>query len=187
MNDNEKFRRFFGFDSSSEQPAEGHPQEPHTEIEPVADQNALEKATATAVEWHDKYVALSADFQNYKKRVETEKTEWFFSAQKRVFLDLLAIIDTFERALEEEKKHAESERIEWIAGFSLIYQSMEKMLKKYDIQEITEISSFDPKFHEALVQVESENHSSGAIVQVLQKGYIMQGKVIRPVTVSVAK
>jgi molecular chaperone GrpE len=156
-------------------------------MEPVADQEALEKANAAIIEWNEKYLSLTADFQNYRKRVDVDRAEWAFEAQKRVFLDLLAIVDNFERALEQERKRNNAEDVTWLAGFEMIYQSLEKLMHKFGVQKITDFSSFNPKYHEALVQVESADHTSGQIVQVLQTGYSMQDKVIRPATVSVAR
>jgi len=185
MNDNEKFKRFFGFGNNEEQ--EIKEQHEHAQVEPVASQEALEKAQAETIEWHDKYLTLTADFQNYKKRVDIDRAEWAFDAQKKVFLDLLDIVDNFGRALDQERKRENVQDTSWLAGVDMIYQSIEKMMKKYGVQEITDFSSFNPKYHEALVQVESADHKTGDIVQVLQKGYTMHDKVIRPATVSVAK
>lgn len=183
MNDNDKFKKFFGFggDSDANAVSEGGSEPVLTEKE------QLEKANAAATEWTDKYLSLTADFQNYKKRIVQERTDWAHDAQKLVFLDLLAVIDNFERALDQEKKRENAEGVAWLAGFEMIYQSLEKLLNKFGVQEITDFSVFNPKYHEALVQVESSKHKSGAVVQVLQKGYIMHDKVIRPATVSVAK
>ena len=183
MNDNDKFKNFFGFNSDSNEnaPVEGGSEPVLTEKE------QLEKANAAAAEWTDKYLSLTADFQNYKKRVVQERSDWAHDAQKKVFLDLLAVVDNFERAISEEKKHENAKGIAWLAGFEMIYQSIEKLLTKFGVQEITDFSVFNPKYHEALVQVESDKHKSGQVVQVFQKGYIMQDKVIRPATVSVAK
>jgi molecular chaperone GrpE (heat shock protein) len=183
MNDNDKFKKFFGFggnDDSQESQSEAHEST-------VNDKESSEKAQAHISEWADKYLTLTADFENYKKRVSTERTDWANEAQKKVFLDLLAVIDNFERALEQEKKRESAEGIAWLAGFEMIYQSLEKILAKYGVQEITDFSVFNPKYHEALMQVESDKHKSGEIVQVLQKGYMMHDKVIRPATVSVAQ
>ena len=183
MNDNDKFRKFFGFggDNDANVPSEGG-------SEPVLNEKEqLEKANAAAAEWTDKYLSLTADFQNYKKRVDLDRAEWSFEAQKKVFLVLLDIVDNFERALEQERKRENAEDVTWLAGFEMIYQSIEKLMQKFGIQKITDFSSFNPKYHEALVQVESADHKSGDIVQVLQTGYSMQDKVIRPATVSVAK
>jgi len=183
MNDNDKFKKFFGFggDSDDNVATDGSIESP------VAEKELLEKSQAAVAEWTDKYLSLTADFQNYKKRVTQERADWAQDAQKLIFLELLAVIDNFERALEQEKKRENSEGAAWLTGFEMIYQSLEKLLTKFGVQEITDFSLFNPKYHEALVQVESEKHESGAIVQVLQKGYTMQDKVIRPATVSVAK
>jgi molecular chaperone GrpE len=183
MNDNDKFKKFFGFggDSDANEATDGG-------SEPVlSEKEQLEKANAAATEWTDKYLSLTADFQNYKKRVTQERTDWAQDAQKLVFIELLTVIDNFERALDQEKKRENAEGIAWLAGFEMIYQSLEKLLVKFGVQEVTDFSVFNPKYHEALVQVESDKHKSGEIVQVLQKGYIMHDKVIRPATVSVAK
>jgi len=183
MNDNDKFKKFFGFggENSQQEPAEGS-------NEPVmSEKEALEKAQAHIGEWADKYLTLTADFENYKKRVVIERTDWANDAQKRIILDLLAVIDNFERALEQEKKRESAEAQALLAGFTMIYQSLEKLLAKFGVQAITDFSVFNPKYHEALMQVESDKHKSGEVAQVLQKGYTMHDKVIRPATVSVAK
>ncbi|HSC24820.1 MAG TPA: nucleotide exchange factor GrpE [Candidatus Babeliales bacterium] len=183
MNDNDKFKKFFGFgDNNSASNAMD------TELEPtISEKEQLEKSQIAIAEWTEKYLSLTADFQNYKKRILQEKDDWVYNAQKLVFTDILAIIDNFERALEQEKKRETVEGVAWLTGFEMIYQSLEKLLDKFGVQEITDFSVFNPKYHEALVQVESDKHVSGDIVQVLQKGYIMHDKVIRPATVSVAK
>src|SRR5579872_733926 len=109
MNDNDKFRKFFGFGANNDEKAttEGG-------AEPVlTEKEQLEKAQAAATEWTDKYLSLTADFQNYKKRVTQERTDWAQDAQKQVLVDLLAITDNFERALAEEKKREETAHVAW--------------------------------------------------------------------------
>jgi molecular chaperone GrpE len=183
MNDNDKFKKFFGFNSDNDSnTATDGGSEPD-----LSEKEQLEKANAAVTEWTDKYLSLTADFQNYKKRVTQERADWAHDAQKSVFVELLAVIDNFERALDQEKKRENAAGVAWLAGFEMIYQSLEKVLAKFGVQEITDFSVFNPKYHEALVAVESDKHKSGHIVQVLQKGYIMHDKVIRPATVSVAK
>jgi molecular chaperone GrpE len=183
MNDNDKFKKFFGFGSENDAQEENNgSNEPA-----MSDKEALEKAEAHIGEWAEKYLTLTADFENHRKRVNSERADWAHEAQKRIVLDLLAIADNFERALEQEKKRESAEGVAWLAGFEMIYQSLEKLLAKYGVQAITDFSTFNPKYHEGLMSVESDQHKSGDIVQVLQKGYTMQDKVIRPATVSVAK
>lgn len=184
MNDNEKFKKFFGFGSDNEN-ADATQELSGVEVD--TSKEAMDKALASVAEWTEKYISLSADFQNYKKRVDSERADWSLEAQKKVFLSLLAIIDNFERALEVERKRETSEGVAWLAGFEMIYQSLEKLLHSFGVKEITDFAVFNPKYHEALVQVESPDHESGAVVQVLQKGYLLHDKVIRPATVSVAK
>jgi molecular chaperone GrpE len=183
MNDNDKFKKFFGFGSENDAQAATD----GAVDAAVTEKDMLEKAQSSVAEWTDKYLSLTADFQNYKKRVGQERADWAHDAQKLVFIELLTVIDNFERALEQEKKRENTEGVAWLAGFEMIYQSLEKLLTKFGVQEITDFSVFNPKYHEALVQVESNKHQSGEVVQVLQKGYMMHDKVIRPATVSVAK
>lgn len=183
MNDNDKFKKFFGF--GDDQSAEGATQDAQ---QPAAHENAaLEKAQAAVADWTDKYLTLTADFENYKKRVSSERADWANDAQKRIVLDILDVVDNFERALQQEKKREDKASGSWITGFEMIYQSLEKVLAKYGVQAITDFSVFNPKYHEALMQVESSKHKSGDVVQVLQKGYLMNDKVIRAATVSVAQ
>lgn len=183
VNDNDKFKKFFGFGGSNDDNAASE----QTNEPALNEKEQLEKANATIKEWADKYLSLTADLQNYRKRVTQERADWAQDAQKQVIIDILAIIDNFERALEQEKKREETAHVAWLAGFEMIYQSLEKLLAKFGVQEITDFSVFNPKYHEALVQVESDKHKQGDIVQVLQKGYTMHDKVIRPAIVSVAK
>jgi molecular chaperone GrpE len=184
MNDNDTFKKFFGFggDEKAENATENS-----SESAVPSEKEALEKSQAVIADWADKYLTLTADFENYKKRVSSERADWAHDAQKRIILDVLDIVDNFERALEQEKKREDNAGVAWLAGFEMIYQSLEKMLAKYGVQPITDFSVFNPKYHEALMQVESDKHTSGEIVQVLQKGYMMHDKVIRPATVSVAQ
>lgn len=182
MNDNNKFKKFFGFGDGEQQESTDN----GTEQAP-ADKESSEKAEAHIREWAEKYLTLTADFENYKKRVSSERADWANEAQKRIVLDLLDVVDNFERALEQEKKRETSEGTAWLAGFEMIYQSLEKLLTKYGVKQITDFSVFNPKYHEALMSVESDKHKSGDIVQVLQKGYLMNDKTIRPATVSVAQ
>jgi molecular chaperone GrpE len=132
-------------------------------------------------EWKDRALRTAADYENFKKRSEKERVMWITGAQSSVLLDLISIVDDFDRAF----KATESDQSR--AGFELIYKSLQKILEKYGVVEIKELSHFDPVKHEAIMQVESADHKPGDIVQVLQKGYMFKGEVLRPAKVSVAK
>jgi len=181
INDNNKFKKFFGFGDGEQESVDNGADQMLT------DKEVLQKAEAHIGEWAEKYLTLTADFENFKKRVSSERADWATEAQRRIILDLLDVVDNFERALEQEKKREASQDSSWLAGFEMIYQSLEKLLTKYGVQPITDFSVFNPKYHEALMSVASDTHQSGDIVQVLQKGYLMNDKVIRPATVSVAQ
>jgi molecular chaperone GrpE len=185
MHDNEKFKKFFGFGGDESTSVDGSQQDASADARSSKD--LLDAAQKSVAEWTEKYISLSADFQNYKKRVDSERAEWSLDAQKKVFIGLLAIIDNFERALDAERKAEGAEKSQQLIGFEMIYQSLEKLMQGFGIKEITDFAEFNPKYHEALMQVESADHASGSIVQVLQKGYLLNEKVIRPATVSVAQ
>lgn len=148
----------------------------------------LESCRVEVAEWKDKFVRLNADFENFKKRMLEQQRLWVGMAQAEILADLLTIVDNFERALaEHEKQEKTPERKVWIEGFALIYQSLITLLHKSGVEEITEHGTFNPIYHEALVQVDSSDHASGTIVEIMQKGYSFKGKVLRPAKVSVAK
>ena len=81
----------------------------------------------------------------------------------------------------------EKQITKWMQGFSMIHKELSAYLKKQDVIEIEQMVTFDPELHEALMQVESEDHKEGDITQVLQRGYALKGKVIRPAKVAVCK
>ena len=130
-------------------------------------------------EWKDRFLRTAADFENFKKRNEKEKTIWITSAQSSLLQDLIGIVDDFDRAFSSPAHNN--------GGFELIYKSLQKLLEKYGVQEMKPTGHFDPMMQEAIMQVESPDHAAGDIVNVLQKGYLFKGEVLRPAKVSVAK
>lgn len=136
----------------------------------------------------DNLLRLNADFDNYKKRVVKEKISWISDAQAEVIKDLLPIIDDFERATTEYKKKEFTKEFEvWISGFELINKAFQKFLEKHNIREIKDIFAFNPEYHEAIAQIDSENVASGEIIEVVQRGFTLNDKVLRPAKVVVAK
>lgn len=136
----------------------------------------------------DSLLRLSADFDNYKRRIEKEKINWIEMAKSDMLLDILDIVDNFDRAMSEQKKSDSNKDLSvWISGFEMIYKSLYKFLEQNGVKEISETTSFDPELHEAISQIESEKHKSGDIVSVLQKGFMLKDKILRPAKVIVAK
>jgi molecular chaperone GrpE len=138
-------------------------------------------------ELQDKYFHLGADFKNYQRRVEKEREQWTFKAQERLLHGVLAIADDVERALQEQHKLADRPELKaWAAGLDMIAKSLHKFLEQSGVQEIAQMTEFDPNLHEALVQVEDVAVPAGHIVAVFQKGYTYKGMVLRPAKVSVS-
>jgi molecular chaperone GrpE len=139
-------------------------------------------------EYKNRYLYLNADFDNYRKRVEKERIQWLSSAQATVLTDVLPIVDDFERALQQLQAQQLPQEIQsHLTGVELIAKALQKLLKKYEVEEITDVTTFNPEFHEAVMQVKAEGHPSGSIVSVFQKGYKHKGLILRPAQVSVAE
>ena len=113
-----------------------------------------------------RYMRLMADFQNYKKRVEKEKSDIYSYANEKLVTELLNVLDNFERALEHE-----GEDKSFHEGMQMIPALGEE---------------FDPNFHNAVMNEDTEEYESGTVSGVMQKGYTLNGKVIRPSMVKVA-
>lgn len=135
----------------------------------------------------DQLVRLGADFQNYKRRIEQDQVRWNFVAKSSVIKDLLSCVDDFDRALSAGKEAQDAQVAQWVLGFELIQKRLYDMLKQHKVERITQVTTFDPELHEAVMQVESSDHTQGAIVQVLEQGFTFEGKVLRPAKVSVAQ
>lgn len=152
--------------------------------------SSLEKDLVTCqhmlADWQDKFARLGADFENYKKRMSKEQAMWMQSARVAILSNLLAIIDNFDRAMEHKQAALSPETKNWIDGIAMIHTAFQEFLKKSGVREVP-YNAFDPLYHEAIVQVASDKHISGDIVEVLEKGYMIDDHVLRPAKVSVAK
>lgn len=134
---------------------------------------------------NDKYLRLNAEFQNYRKRVEKEKSDIFKYGQEKFMIEMLPIMDNFERALHaSEQENTESKVVD---GVVMIKKSLDEFFERNGVKKIEAIGMpFDPVKHHAVMSVESEDHSSDHVVEVLQDGYALNDKVIRPCMVKVA-
>ncbi len=155
------------------------------------DTSELEAAKAEAAEYKDKYIRAHADFENAKKRLEKDKANAVAYANESFAKDILAVIDSFEQALASIEGASEENSGEVLEkmkeGVKLTYDQLKKVLEKNHIKEIVCDKTFDPEVHQAIMQVESDAHESGEIVQVMQKGYTIKERVLRPAMVSTAK
>ena len=122
-----------------------------------------------------------ADFQNFRKRTEKEKADVYSYANEKIMTDLLTVLDNFERALDSECKDEA-----YADGMKMIFKQLSDMLKASGLEEIDAVGQdFDPNFHHAVMTDNNEDFDSGKVTEVLQKGYRLNGKVIRPSMVKV--
>lgn len=136
----------------------------------------------------EQLLRVSADFQNYQKRIEKEKNEWITLGQSKIIEKFLPFSDDLERAIQSCRvEQLDEKQLKWLEGFELIQKKLAKAFTDLGVKEIDCSSKFNPEFHEALMHVESPEHKTGEIVTVLRKGYIFKDKVLRPARVSVAK
>jgi len=131
----------------------------------------------------DKFMRLQADFSNYKRRTETQKTEYIELGVKKVANDLLPVIDNFERALDSiENKDSTYD------GILMIKNQLAGVLEKEGIFEMKALGEeFDPMFHHAVLTEDSDEYDSGYVIEVLQKGYLINEKTLRPAMVKVSQ
>ena len=128
-----------------------------------------------------RYLRLMADFQNYRKRAEKEKRDLYSYANEKIMNDLLTVMDNFERALEHDAGDGFKE------GIEMIFKQLSDVLEKDGLAEIPALGEdFDPNVHNAVMTEETEDYESGKVSGVMQKGYTLNGKVIRPAMVKVA-
>jgi molecular chaperone GrpE len=166
--------------------------EPLGESEPLgqeADGAVEEAAPAPAPESpahapDEAYLRLAADFDNYRKRVAREQAELGQRANERLLNELLPVLDDLERALLAAEQHEEATLEE---GVRLTHRTLLALLERQGLTEIETAGAFDPHVHEALLAQPAEDAAEGDVLQVLQKGYRLGDRVLRPARVIVAQ
>ncbi|KAB3539101.1 nucleotide exchange factor GrpE [Alkaliphilus pronyensis] len=145
----------------------------------------LEKKEEEAKDYYNRLQRLQADFMNYKKRAEKEKSDIYLYANEKIAVDLLNIIDNLERAVSSADENQKDTSL--FKGIELVIKQMKETLKKHGIEEIEALNRpFDMNLHHAVAQEESEAEAD-TVVEVFQKGYIINNRVLRPAMVKVAK
>lgn len=159
---------------------DGQQEQPDKEQRDKASEN---KEKEEDEELQTKYLRLAADFQNYKRRIEKEKSDIYAFANEKLMAELLNVIDNFDRALAVETADTGVKE-----GMTMIFKQLIDVLEKSGLEEIDAYGlDFDPNYHHAVQMVNSDLHSSGLVAEVLQKGYMLNKKVIRPSMVIVAE
>lgn len=147
----------------------------------------LKEEADKAKEHWDKALRLQADFENTRKRLEREKNDFVKFANEGIILELLNILDDLERAVNlAESKH--QDLTAFLKGVEMILAHLYELLKEYGVKPIeAEGKIFDPACHEALMQVEDKEKPEHTIIEELQKGYLLNDRVIRTAKVKVSK
>jgi molecular chaperone GrpE len=144
----------------------------------------LDEVTAERDEFLDLLQRERADFENYRKRAAREQERLIAHAHERVVRDLLPVLDDLERALDAAERHEEAQLVE---GVKLVEQSLRRVLEKEGLVEIGAEGAFDPHVHEAVLTQPRDGAESGSVVEVLQRGYRLGDRVVRPARVIVAE
>lgn len=158
------------------------------ESEAKEESDAKEEAKAdekdAEAEESERYMRLMAEFQNFKRRAAREKSDIHAYANERIVSDLLPVLDNFERALNTETDEFEA----YAKGMELIFEQLKTALEKAGVKEIEALGcDFDPNVHNAVMTDNTDDYENDKISKVLQKGYKLNDKVVRPSMVAVNK
>ncbi len=145
----------------------------------------LEKTSAKAAEFSDGWQRERADFQNYMRRVERDQIMLAHDISGRIIKRFLEVLDDLQRA---QKNLPAGGDPAWAEGIELVNRKINNLLESENVKRIeAENQQFDPNIHEALSQEESADHESGQIIEVIQQGYYLGDRVLRPARVRVAR
>jgi molecular chaperone GrpE len=135
-------------------------------------------------EWKDKYLRSMADFDNFRRRSQEEKSDWIKRASEKLALSICDVLDNFDRALMQLNEDQKEDS--FVKGIILIDQQLKNALEREGVKRIEALGKdFDPNFHEALAHVPSD-YEEGKVAAIIQNGYLMNDKLIRPVRVAVS-
>ncbi|HHW69594.1 MAG TPA: nucleotide exchange factor GrpE [Tenericutes bacterium] len=153
-----------------------------------SENNELESANDKIKELEESLLRSKADFINFRKRLEDEQSRLLKFCNEDIIKEILPVIDNFERAISLDDNNLEDELSKFLVGFKMIYTNLLSILNKFEVVAIDGRNKpFDPTYHQAVFQEKVEGIESGMVIEVLQKGYLLKGKVIRPAMVKVSE
>src|SRR6266404_2109536 len=179
-------------DKEQEQTGPGNAAEPLVHLDPAsvtAEQfEELKERAAKAEEHWDRLLRVTADFDNFKKRAAREKQDAIKYANESLLQKLIPILDNFEMAQSATQVARTDAAQSLQTGVNMIYQQLKNALSEAGLEELDAASkTFDPNFHEAVSQQETNDLPEGQVAQQLRKGYKFRDRLLRPATVVVAK
>lgn len=151
-------------------------------------QKKLKEAQEEAQKNYDKLLRVMAEFENYKKRVARDHAERSQYTHETILRELLKVMDDFDRIMDHLPQEESPTVQGLVEGIQLVHQDFSNVLKKFGLKPVaTENKTFDPHLHEAITQLESNDHPEGKIVECHRKGYLLHDRLLRPAAVTVAK
>ena len=162
-----------------------------TSNDPVGDlfdaASQVEQLRAEKIAVYEKLARVQADFTNSRKRLESEFEQRFAYANQGLIEQLLPVVDNFDRALAQDTTKADAATFQ--KGLQLVDEQLKAVLTKYGVGDVSPKpgDDFDPALHQAIMQQDSAEHGEGKVTMLLQKGYTIKGRVVRPAQVAVAK
>lgn len=161
-------------------------QESCSKEKPSQDKPDIEKLQFELKAEKDKALRLSAEFENYKKRTSREISEFRKYANESVFKKLLTVMDNLERAIDSGAQQNDQASI--LEGIQLTHKELIKLFEAFSIKPVEALGvPFDPTFHQAVTQQESDEHPDNSVLNELQKGYTLHDRLLRPSMVVVSK
>ena len=180
-----------GVDTKEEQglpavrPAEEEAGLAPVEETPESEPSEIDKLRAELEHVQDLLRRKHADFENYRKRIEREQKEFVTYAASELAREILPVVDNLGRALDSQSVESGSAG-QIREGVLIIYRQFVDILKRAGLREVEALGAdFDPHLHEAVARVETSDHREGEIVEVLQKGYFLKDRLLRPAMVKV--
>ena len=139
-------------------------------------------------EAEEKALRYQAELINYRKRKDEETEKKLKYANEDLILEILPVLDNFERAIKMDDDNLEDEVSQFLSGMKMVYASLIKAIEKYGVKEIDALGKvFDATYHQAVMTEEVKDKDKDIVLEVYQKGYILKDKVIRPAMVKVNK
>lgn len=149
-------------------------------------QAELETAKQEAKETYDRFLRVSAEFENYKKRSAREMDDLRKYANQSLIVEMLAVVDNLERALNSSNGNSSNDKC-MADGVNLTLREILKVFEKFNVKPIESIGQpFDPNFHQAMMQEETDDYPENTVITELQKGYMIHDRLLRPSMVVVA-
>jgi len=153
---------------------------------PQTPEEKLEQAQSEAAAAHDRFLRASAELENYKKRTQKEMADFKRFANSSLVKELLGVVDNLERAVESSNESNEKEQL--AEGLDLTLKELLKVFKTFHVTPIESLGeTFDPSYHQAMMQEETSSQPDNVVLRELQKGYMIHDRLLRPAMVVVSK